>query len=76
MGHATLLGDDLGKHSFHIHEQGSKGKVVFRRKLGRKQSVEFFATYARCTVMEACVGSHSMARRLAAFGQDVRLISP
>lgn len=35
MDHATLVGIDLGKHSFHVHGQDSKGKAVFRRKLGR-----------------------------------------
>ena len=77
MEHATLVGIDLGKHSFHVHGQDSKGNAVFRKKLGRKQLIEFFATYANCTVvMEACAGSHYMARRLTAFGHDVRLISP
>ncbi|GJH35822.1 hypothetical protein CBA19CS91_23715 [Paraburkholderia hospita] len=56
MDHATLVGIDLGKHSFHVYGQDSKGKAVFRRKFGRKQLIEFFATYANCTVvMEACV---------------------
>jgi transposase len=77
MDHATLVGIDLGKHSFHIHGQDSKGKAVFRRKLGRKQLIGFFATYATCTVvMEACAGAHYMARKLATFGHEVRLISP
>ncbi|MGF6979763.1 transposase [Paraburkholderia sp. JPY465] len=77
MDHATLVGIDLGKHSFHIHGQDSKGNAVLRKKLGRKQLIEFFATYATCTVvMEACAGSHFMARKLATFGHEVRLISP
>jgi len=77
MDHATLVGIDLGKHSFHVHGQDSKGKAVFRRKLGRKQLSEFFATCATCTVvMEACAGPHFMARKLATFGHEVRLISP
>ncbi|MGF6659125.1 transposase [Paraburkholderia atlantica] len=44
MDHATLVGIDLGKHSFHLHGQDRNGKAVFRTKLGRKQLVEFFAT--------------------------------
>lgn len=77
MDHATLVGIDLGKHSFHIHGQDSKGKTVFRRKFGRKQLIEFFSTYATCTVvMEACSGSHYMSRKLATFGHEVKLISP
>jgi transposase len=77
MDHATLVGIDLGKHSFHVHGQDINGKAVFRRKLGRKQLIEFFAAYTACTVvMEACAGSHYMARKLATFGHEVKLISP
>jgi len=73
----TLVGIDLGKHSFHLHGQDRKGKGVFRKKLSRKQLVEFFATFHACTiVMEACAGSHHMARKLAALGHQVKLISP
>lgn len=74
---AILVGIDLGKHSFHLHGQDRKGKGVFRKKLSRKQLVEFFATFQTCTVvMEACAGSHHMARKLADLGHQVKLISP
>ena len=77
MENVTLVGIDLGKHSFHLHGQDRHGKAVFRKKVGRKQLVEFFATFHACTVvMEACAGSHHMARKLAAFGHQVKLISP
>jgi transposase len=73
----TLVGIDLGKHSFHLHGQDRRGKGVFRKKLSRKQLVEFFATFHACTiVMEACAGSHHMARKLGALGHQVKLISP
>ncbi|SIT46565.1 hypothetical protein BN2475_670020 [Paraburkholderia ribeironis] len=50
---------------------------MFRKKLGRKQLIEFFATFHSCTVvMEACAGSHHMARKLATFGHQVNLTSP
>ncbi|PQV43276.1 IS110 family transposase [Paraburkholderia sp. BL21I4N1] len=77
MDDVTLVGIDLGKHSFHLHGQDAKGKAVFRKKTNRKQLVEFFATFHACTVvMEACAGSHRMARELAEFGHTARLISP
>jgi len=42
--------------------------------MSRKQLAEFFATFHACTVvMEACAGSHHMARKLAGFGHTVRL---
>jgi transposase len=77
MDAVTLVGIDLGKHSFHLHGQDANGKAVFRKKMSRKQLIEFFVTFHACTVvMEACAGSHHMARKLAEFGHTVRLISP
>ncbi|XDJ36605.1 MAG: IS110 family transposase (plasmid) [Burkholderia sp.] len=77
MQNVTLVGIDLGKHSFHLHGQDRHGKAVFRKKAGRKQLIEFFATFHACTVvMEACAGAHHMARKLASFGHQVKLISP
>jgi hypothetical protein len=77
MQDVTLVGIDLGKHSFHLHGQGRTGKAVLRMKLTRKQLVEFFVTFHTCVVvMEACAGAHHMARKLATFGYHVKLISP
>ncbi|SAK92427.1 transposase [Caballeronia temeraria] len=77
MQDVTLVGIDLGKHSFHLHGQDRHGKAVFRKKVTRKQLVEFFAAFHACTVvMEACAGAHHMARKLATFGHQVKLISP
>lgn len=77
MEDVTLIGIDLGKHSFHLHGQDGRGHAVFRKKFSRKQLIEFFATFHPCTVvMEACAGAHHMVRRLAPFGHDVKLINP
>lgn len=77
MQNVTLVGIDLGKHSFHLHGQDRHGKAVFRKKVNRKQLVEFFATFHACTVvMEACAGAHYMARKLVEIGHQVKLISP
>ncbi|HDR9178763.1 TPA: IS110 family transposase [Burkholderia vietnamiensis] len=77
MESVTLVGIDLGKHSFHLHGQDQLGRAVFRKKVSRKQLVEFFATFHACTVvMEACAGAHHMARKLAGLGHQVKLISP
>ncbi|TAL54990.1 MAG: IS110 family transposase, partial [Pandoraea sp.] len=40
MQNVTLVGIDLGKHSFHLHGQDRHGKAVFRKKVSRKQLVE------------------------------------
>lgn len=59
MQDVTLVGIDLGKHSFHLHGQDRKGKEVFRRKVTCKQLVELPANFPACTiVMEACAGAH------------------
>ena len=61
MANMTLLGIDLGKHSFHLHGQDPAGKEVFRKKVGRKQLTELIARIEpRTVVMEACAGSHYM----------------
>lgn len=73
----TLIGIDLGKHSFHVHGQDRHGKALLRKKFSRKQLIEFFATFHSCTcVMEACAGAHHMARQLVGYGHKVKLISP
>ena len=77
MQDVTLIGIDLGKHSFHVHGQDRQGKALLRKKFSRKQLVEFLATFQACTVvMEACAGAHHMARLLAGYGHHVKLISP
>jgi transposase len=77
MQDVTLIGIDLGKHSFHVHGQDRRGKALLRKKFSRKQLVEFLATFQACTiVMEACAGAHHMARLLASYGHQVKLISP
>ena len=36
MDDVTLVGIDLGKHSFHLHGQDAKGRALLRKKLSRK----------------------------------------
>ncbi|MEC4723896.1 IS110 family transposase [Noviherbaspirillum sp. CPCC 100848] len=77
MQDVTLIGIDLGKHSFHLHGQDACGKAVFRKKFTRKQLITFLATFHPCTVvMEACAGAHHMARHLMSLGHTVKLINP
>jgi transposase len=77
MQDVTLIGIDLGKHSFHLHGQDARGNAIFRKRCTRKQLITFFATFHSCTVvMEACAGAHHMARHLMTFGHQVKLISP
>jgi hypothetical protein len=45
MEDVTLVGIDLGKHTFHLHGQDKNRKGLFRKKLNRKQTIELFATF-------------------------------
>ena len=77
MDEVTLIGIDLGKHVFHIHGQDAKGHAIFRKKLSRQQLLSFFSDLRAVTVvMEACAGSHWLARKLNAMGHVSKLISP
>ncbi|WP_175713246.1 IS110 family transposase [Burkholderia ambifaria] len=76
MNEITLIGIDLGKHVFHLHAQDAKGHEVFRKKLSRVQLLPFFSNLKAVTVvMEACAGSHWLARKLNAMGHEAKLIS-
>ncbi len=77
MENIALIGIDLGKNSFHIHCQDRHGKAIYRKKFSRSKLIEFLATCPATTIaMEACGGSHFMARRLAELGHSPKLISP
>ncbi|MEQ1963003.1 IS110 family transposase [Xenorhabdus khoisanae] len=77
MQNVTLIGIDLGKHSFHIHCQDKSGKAILRKKFTRTKLMQFLATCPSSTVvMEACAGAHFMARRIGGLGHEAKLISP
>lgn len=77
MKNVTLIGIDIGKHSFHIHCQDNAGRMVLRKKFTRAKLFEFLAgCFSATVVMEACSGSQYMARRIADLGHDAKLISP
>ncbi len=51
--------------------------MVFRKKLSRSQMLTQLANFPACRIeMEACAGAHWVARRMAGFGHDAKLISP
>lgn len=77
MQNVTLIGIDLGKHSFHVHCQDNSGKALLRKKFTRTKLMAFLASCQSATiVMEACAGAHFMARRMADLGHTAKLISP
>jgi transposase len=77
MQNVTLIGIDLGKHSFHVHAQDKNGNALLRKKFSRNPLTAFLSTCAASTVvMESCAGAHFMARHISQFGHQVKLISP
>ena len=77
MQNVSLIGIDLGKHSFHVHAQDKHGHALLRKKFSRSQLTTFLSSCSASTVvMESCAGAHYMARHISAFGHQVKLISP
>lgn len=73
----ATLGIDLAKSVFELCGMDTRGKVVLRKKLSRSKFAPFIAQLSRCVIgMEAGGGSHHWARKFAAYGHEVRLISP
>jgi transposase len=71
------IGMDTSKHIFQLHGVDAAEQVVLRKRLGRKQMVDFFAKLPPSVIgMEACGASHHWARVLAQFGHEVKLIAP
>jgi transposase len=71
------LGLDLGKNVFHVVGLNARGAIALQRRLSRTQLAVLAGNLPPCVVgMEACPGSHDMARRLEAHGHTVRLLPP
>src|SRR5579862_7214297 len=68
---------DTSKHIFQLHGVDAAEKVVLRRKLRRKEVLQFFGTLGPTMVgIEASGGAHHWARKLTELGHTVRLIAP
>lgn len=69
------IGLDLAKHVFQVHGIDAAGQVIVRKKLRRKELLEFFKELPPCLVgMEACGTANHWGRQLIALGHDVRLM--
>ena len=77
MSEISIVGIDLAKNVFQVHAAAANGAVLFRKKLTRPQFERFMAELPPCRVAtEACGTAHYWARRMTAFGHEVRLIAP
>ena len=71
----STIGIDVGKNTFHLVGLDKRGAIVLRQKVTRHQLGRRFSNIPRCLIgMEACSGTHFIARQLTALGHDVRLI--
>ncbi|KAF2408405.1 Transposase [Pseudomonas antarctica] len=77
MSKVDITAVDLGKHSYHAHEQDERGHPLLRKKFNRAGLLQHLASIEPCTVvMEACGGAHFMAQQVAMLGHTPKLIAP
>lgn len=71
----TTVGLDIGKSVFHLIGLDVRGKIIRRQRLTRARLFLMTANLPPCLIgMEACPGSHFLARRLTEQGHNVRLL--
>lgn len=75
MNDLIRIGMDTSKSVFQLHGVDGSEQPVLRRKLRRRQVLEFFEKIPSTQVgIEACGGAHHWARELAALGHEVMLL--
>ncbi len=73
----TVIGIDLAKSSFQIHEASKTGKMLKSKKLTRAKLPLYLAKLSKSTIyMEACGTANFWARKAVSFGHEVNLIAP
>ncbi len=71
----TVIGLDTGKNVFHVWEANRRGGARVRRKFSRRKLKEYLANHAPSLIgLEACAGSHHLARWISGYGHTVRLM--
>lgn len=77
MNDLIRIGMDTSKSVFVLHGVDAAEQPVLRKKLRRRQVVEFFATLSPTRVgIEACGAAHYWGRELTALGHEVCLLAP
>jgi len=72
----STIGLDIAKNVFQVHRIDAAEKVVVRKRLRRRQLLQFFTALPPCLVgMEACATAHYWARELTKLGHEVKLIA-
>lgn len=71
------IGMDTSKYIFVLHGVDEDERPVLRKKLSRKQVLEFFGKLPPTVIgMEACGASQHWARELRKLGHEVKLMAP
>jgi len=71
------IGMDTSKQVFQLHGVNPAEQPVLRKKMRRKEMVDFFAKCPPTVIaIEACGASHHWARLLTGLGHEVKLIAP
>src|ERR1035437_5491563 len=74
MENPTTIAVDLSKNIFEIAVE-REGRICERKRLNRRQMIEFFSQCEGATVlMETCGSSHYWGRVLQAMGHTVKLL--
>ena len=77
MDKPMTIGLDLAKQTFHAVCCDTRGKVMKKKQLRRRDVLSWFANQPVSRVgMEACAGAHYWARELMTLGHEVKLIPP
>ena len=77
MNDLIRIGVDTSKSVFQLHGVDAAEQPVLRKKLRRRQVLDFFAKLPRVRVgIEACGAAHYWGRELSALGHDVVLLPP
>ena len=77
MNDLIRIGMDTSKSVFQLHGVNRSERAVQRKKLRRRQVLEFFAKLPATQVgIEACGAAHHWAREIGALGHEVVLVPP
>lgn len=77
MNDLIRIGMDTSKSVFQLHGVDSAGQVILRRKLRRRQVLDFFRKLPPTKVgIEACGAAHYWAREIGPLGHEVKLLPP
>ncbi|WP_454887650.1 IS110 family transposase [Sphingomonas oryzagri] len=77
MDQIIRIGMDTSKSVFQLHGVNAAEQPVLRRKMRRKEMVDFFTKCPPTVIaIEACGASHHWARLLTSLGHEVRMIAP